>query len=104
MYVWPLHGHSGHTYLWHEKVPGDSVLRMIRYFSKHNDTEKSTNGWIDSDKFPTTYFTASWVTHFMSHFLHHFMVPLAPYLVFLTPTQFFLKFPHGLPCIYAFFA
>ena len=49
-----------------EKVPGDGIWRMIRHLSKCNSNGDSTNGWINLDKFPTTYFAASWVTQFVS--------------------------------------
>ena len=49
-----------------EKTPGDSNWRMIRHLSKQDATGCSTNDWIDSDDFPTTYFTASWVAQFVS--------------------------------------
>ena len=39
---------------------------MIRHLSKHNEDGQSTNGWVDSDEFPTNYFAASWVCQFVS--------------------------------------
>src|SRR5882724_11913526 len=35
-----------------EKVTSNGIWRMIRHLSKHNSNGDSTNGWIDSDKFP----------------------------------------------------
>jgi len=49
-----------------EKVPCDGVWRMIRHLSKHDECGESTNDWIHSDEFPTTYFAASWVMQFVS--------------------------------------
>jgi len=61
-----------------EKVPGDSQWRMIRHLSKQDDEGHSSNGWVvDSDEFPTIYFTASWVCHYVGPSPHHsFPVPL----------------------------
>ena len=39
---------------------------MIRHLSKQDDDGDSTNDWIDSDDFLTTYITASWVTQLVS--------------------------------------
>jgi len=33
---------------------------------KWDEAGHSTNGWIDSDEFPTIYFAASWVVQFVS--------------------------------------
>src|SRR5882724_2275572 len=38
---------------------------MIRHLSKKVDEGQSTNGWVDSDEFPTVYFAASWVCHYV---------------------------------------
>src|SRR5882672_8555299 len=51
-----------------EKITGNGIWWMIRHLSKHNEEGQSTNGWIDSDEFPTTYFVASWVCQFVSFF------------------------------------
>src|SRR5882672_4068969 len=39
-----------------EKVPGDGNWPMIRHLSKRDSDGLSTNDWLDSDEFPTTYF------------------------------------------------
>jgi len=52
-----------------EKVPGDSQWRMIRHLSKQDDEGQSMNGWMESDEFPTIYFTASWVCHYVGPLL-----------------------------------
>src|SRR5882672_10247559 len=49
-----------------EKIPGDGVWRMIRHLSKCDEDGNSTNGWLDSNEFPTTYFAASWVCQYVS--------------------------------------
>ena len=54
-----------------EKTPGDCVWQMIRHLSKHNADSHSTNDWLNSDDFPISYFTASWVAQFVSVFLTH---------------------------------
>jgi len=59
-----------------EKVPGDGVWRMIRHLSKLDEAGHSMNGLIDSDEFPTTYFTALWVIQFVG--LHLVIVSLGP--------------------------
>ena len=41
---------------------------MIRHLSKGDEDGISMNAWIDSDKLPTTYFTASWVAQWVSLF------------------------------------
>src|SRR5882724_10109443 len=49
-----------------EKFPGNCSWHMIHHLSKHDIDDHSTNGWVDSDEFPTTYFAASWVCQFVS--------------------------------------
>ena len=49
-----------------EKVPGDGIWHMVRHLSKQDGNGNSTNNWIDSDDFPTTYFTSTWVAQFVS--------------------------------------
>jgi len=49
-----------------EKIPGDGTWCMICHLSKCNEDGQSTNDWVDSDNFPTTYFAASWVCQFVS--------------------------------------
>jgi len=46
--------------------PGSSALRMIRHFSKEDQFGQSTNGWVDSDNFPTRWFTAAETANFVS--------------------------------------
>jgi len=50
-----------------EKIQGDNVWRIIHHLLKRDVEGHSTNEWLDSDDFPTTYFTASWVAQFVSH-------------------------------------
>ena len=58
------------------KLPGDRIWRMIRHLSKHENDGHSTNDCVDSDKFPTTYFTASWVSQFVGcHLVYYCGVP-----------------------------
>jgi len=49
-----------------KKVPSDNVWCMIWHLSKREEDGQSTNDWLDSDDFPTSYFTASWVAQFVS--------------------------------------
>ena len=60
-----------------EKIPGNGIWCMIHHLSKCDENVQSTNGWIDSDDFPTTYFAASWVCQFVSSSLwpHMGMLP-----------------------------
>src|SRR5882672_2459519 len=51
-----------------EKIAGDGIWCMICHLSKRDEDGQSTNSWIDSDEFPTTYFAASWVCQFVSLF------------------------------------
>ena len=71
-----------------EKVPRDGIWRMVRHLSKQDNDGNSTNNWIDSDDFPTTYFTSIWVTQFvsllfiiylilLSYMSHTFFLPVA---------------------------
>jgi len=83
-----------------EKVPGEGMWRIFRHTFKNNDIGQSTSSWIDSDKFPTTHFTTSWVAHFMSHFLLLIMVSSVPYLVFSPPFLSFFNFLHASPHIH----
>jgi len=48
-----------------KKISGDGVWRMIRHLSKCNEDGNSTNGWLDSNEFPTTYFATSWVCQYV---------------------------------------
>ena len=74
-----------------EKVPGDGQWRMIRHLLKQDDEGQSTNRWVDSDEFPTVYFAASWVCHYVvPPALHSFPVPLA---VLAIGTPCYLSFP-----------
>jgi len=41
-----------------EKSPGQGVWCMIHHLSKCDNDGQSTNGWVDSDGFPSTYFSA----------------------------------------------
>ena len=60
-----------------EKVPGDGQWRIIRHLSKQDDEGQSTNAWVDSDEFPTVYFAASRVCHYVCPpALHSFPVSL----------------------------
>ena len=49
-----------------EKVPGDGNWCMIRHLSKQDSNRNSTNDWLNSDDFPTTYFTSTLATQFVS--------------------------------------
>jgi len=49
-----------------EKMASNSVWHMIHHLSKEDEEGCSTNGWLDSNEFPTTYFAASWVCQFVS--------------------------------------
>jgi len=49
-----------------EKVPSNNTWRMIQHLLKCDEDGQSTNDWLDSDDFPTSYFTPSWVTQFVS--------------------------------------
>jgi len=62
-----------------EKTPGDGNWRMIHHLSKQDANGCSTNNWIDSDDFPTTYFTASWVAQFVSATVVIYPDPCGPY-------------------------
>ena len=53
-----------------EKRPGDGVWRMIRHLSKQDDKECSTNGWVDSNDFPTFYYPAAMVAAYVSYLSH----------------------------------
>jgi len=46
--------------------PGSVDLRMIRHFSKEDQFGHSTNSWLDSDDFPTRWFTACQTAEFVS--------------------------------------
>ena len=47
--------------------PGSVDLHMIRHFSKEDHFGHSTNGWLDSDNFPTRWFTACQTAEFVSY-------------------------------------
>src|SRR6266481_2829719 len=51
-----------------EKVPGDGNWRMIRHLSKTDHLGFSTNDSLDSDDFPTSYFSATIVVDWVSPF------------------------------------
>src|SRR5882672_7662252 len=46
--------------------PGSVDLRMIRHFSKEDQFGRSTNSWLDSDDFPTHWFTVAETADFVS--------------------------------------
>src|SRR5882724_4520343 len=46
--------------------PSSQDLRMIRHFSKEDQFGHSMNSWIDSDNFPTCWFTVAMVASFVS--------------------------------------
>ena len=52
------------------KKPGSTALRMICHFLKEDHLGQSTNSWLDSDDFPTRWFTASQTADFVSHALY----------------------------------
>ena len=49
-----------------EKVPGDGNWRMIHYLSKSDSTGFSTNDALDSDNFPTIFYSAAFVANWVS--------------------------------------
>ena len=49
--------------------PGSSALRMIRHFSKTDQFGDSTNSWVNSDDFPTRWFSAAQTADFVC-FVH----------------------------------
>ena len=53
-----------------EKHPGDGVWRMIRHLSKQDDEGCSTNGWVNSNDFPTFYYPAATVAAYVSYLSH----------------------------------
>jgi len=55
-----------------EKVPGNGFWWKIRHLSECDEDGLSTNRWINSDEFPTTYFIASWVAQFVSLYSNFF--------------------------------
>src|SRR5882724_8342689 len=61
-----------------EKIPGDGNWRMIRHLSKQDNDGNSTNNWLDSDDFPTTYFTSTWVAQFVSFLSLYYLPPPFP--------------------------
>jgi len=46
--------------------PGSTDLRMICHFSKEDQFGHSMNSWVDSDDFPTHWFTAAETANFVS--------------------------------------
>ena len=50
-----------------EKHPRDGIWRMIRHLSKQDDEGCSTNGWVDSNNFPTFYYPAATVVAYVSY-------------------------------------
>jgi len=48
-----------------EKVSGDGNWQIIRHLCEHDSKGHSTNDWLDSDEFPTSYFMALWVSQFV---------------------------------------
>ena len=46
--------------------PGSMSLRMIHHFSKKDQFSQSTNGWVDSDDFPTHWFMAAETADFIA--------------------------------------
>jgi len=61
-----------------EKIPGDGNWRMIRHLSKQDNDRNSTNNWLDSDDFPTTYFTSTWVAQFVGFLSLYYLPPPFP--------------------------
>ena len=59
-------GHFRTCPLWLVDKPGSKDLRMIRHFSKEDQFGQSMNSWVDSDNFPTCWFTAATVASFES--------------------------------------
>ena len=56
--------------------PGSSALHMIRHFSKLDQYSDSMNGWVDSDDFPTCWFSVSQLANFVS--VHSINCPVFP--------------------------
>ena len=59
--------------------PGSSALRMIRHFSKEDHLGVSTNSWVDSDDFPTRWFTAAQTADFVSFVIFSFLPRFFPF-------------------------
>jgi len=56
-----------------EKVDGDGNWRMIRHLSKIDNLGFSTNDTLNSDNFPTAYFSASHVAEWVSPYFWVFV-------------------------------
>ena len=48
-----------------EKVPGSGKWRTICHLSKKDSTGESMNGWLNTDEFPTKYYSASMTADFV---------------------------------------
>ena len=60
-----------------EKYPGNGKWHMIRHLSKRDEHSHSTNDWIDSVDFPTTYYSATTVASYVSPSLPSFLPVIA---------------------------
>ena len=60
-----------------EKYPGDGKWHMIRHLSKCDEHGHSTNDWIDSADFPTTYYSATTVASYVSPSIPLFLPVIA---------------------------
>ena len=67
-------GHFRMCPLGHVEKPGSLALHMIHHFSKEDHLGVSTNSWVDSDDFPTQWFTAAQMANFVS-FCYIFFLP-----------------------------
>ena len=72
-----------------EKVPGDSNWRMIRHLSKQDKDGNSISAWLDSDDFPTRYFTSMWVAQFTSSCLNYSPAIILPLQLLYLPSVAF---------------
>jgi len=57
--------------------PGSVDFRMIRHFSKEDLFGRSTNSWLDSDEFPTRWFTACQTAEFVKYI---FLLEFPPHI------------------------
>jgi len=80
-----------------EKVPGDGNWRMIRHLSKQDCDSFSTNDWLDSGEFPTSYFAASWVSQFVSLRFH--LSPSPPFVLFVAACVPRPRWPKARTCL-----
>ena len=60
-----------------EKYPGDGKWRMIWHLSKRDEHGHSTNDWVDSADFPTTYYSATTVASYVSPSIPSFLPVIA---------------------------